>query len=116
MNDWTQGTEGIAYQHCSACRHAWYFRRSFCPRCGSTDTTTAQASGCGVVYAVTEVMRAPSEQLRSHAPYAIGLIDTDEGFRMMAHVEHGVGIGERVRVRYIAFGDAFLPQFTRDPS
>lgn len=116
MNDWTQGTEGIAYQRCSSCSHVWYFRRSFCPRCGSTDPTTVQASGAGVVYAVTEVMRAPSEQLRSLAPYAIGLIDTDEGFRIMAHVDRGVDIGERVRVRYIAFGDAFLPQFTRERS
>lgn len=116
MNDWTQGTEGIAYQRCGACRAVWHFRRTFCPRCGSTDTTMAQASGHGVVHAVTEVMRAPSEQLRPYAPYAIGLIDTDEGFRMMAHVERGVGIGERVRVRYITFGDALLPQFTRDLS
>jgi uncharacterized protein len=113
MNDWTQGTEGIVYQRCSACSHVWYFRRSFCPHCGSVDVTTLQASGTGTVYAVTDVLRAPSEQLRAHAPYAIALIDTDEGFRMMAHVERGTGIGERVRARFVAFGEGIVPQFTR---
>lgn len=113
MNDWTQRTEGIAYQRCGACSHVWYFRRSFCPRCGATDVPALQASGTGTVHAVTEVMRAPSEQLRAHAPYAIALIDTDEGFRMMAHVERGIGIGERVRARFVAFGDGIVPQFTK---
>lgn len=113
MNDWTQRTEGIVYQRCSACTHVWYFRRSFCPRCGTTDVAALQASGTGTIYAVTEVMRAPSEQLRAHAPYAIALVDMDEGFRMMAHVERGIAIGGRVRARFVAFGDGIVPQFTR---
>lgn len=116
MNDWTRGAENIAYQRCGACRHVWYFRRRFCPRCGAIDVATLQASGTGTVYAITDVLRAPSDQLRAHVPYAIALIDTDEGFRMMAHAERGVAIGERVRARFVAFGDGIVPQFRRvDP-
>jgi len=116
MNDWTCGTAGVIYQRCKACVGLWYFRRSFCPKCGSREVETLQASGLGVVHAVTEVMRAPSEALRPFAPYAIALIDTDEGFRMMAHLETGVRIGERVQVGFHAFGDATVPLFTRKHS
>ena len=116
MNDWTTGTEGIAYQRCEACNHLWYFRRGFCPRCGSQSVETLQSSGSGIVYAVTEVLRAPSEQLRPYAPFWIALIDVDEGFRMMAHVEPGASIGERVHVRFLAFGEASIPVYTRTTS
>ena len=114
MNDWTTGGEGLIYQRCESCRHVWYFRRGFCPRCGSTNAVTMQSSGSGVVYAVTEVLRAPSEQLRPYAPYCIALIDVEEGFRMMAHVEPGTRIDETVHARFLAFGEARIPVFTRN--
>jgi uncharacterized OB-fold protein len=113
MNDWTAGTGGIAYQRCASCLHLWYFRRGFCPRCGSAAIAALQSAGSGIVYAVTEVLRAPSEQLKAYAPYWIALVDVDEGFRMMAHVEPGARIGERVHARFLAFGGATIPVFTR---
>jgi uncharacterized OB-fold protein len=111
--DWTEGTEGIAYQRCNDCRHVWYFRRTFCPACGAVQVSRHQATGWGTVHAVTTVLRAPGEQLRAYAPYTIALVDTDEGFRMMAHVDKDARIGERVRARFLAFGDALIPVFVR---
>jgi uncharacterized OB-fold protein len=109
--DWTEGTEGIAMQHCSDCHHAWYFRRDFCPACGSRTITRKQASGLGTVHAVTLVARAPSEALRPYAPYAIALVDADEGFRLMAHVVPEARIGDRVRATFHEFGTATVPLF-----
>jgi len=112
--DWTEGTEGIALQRCDGCAHAWYFRRDFCPACGARSISRRQASGFGTVHAVTLVTRAPSEALRAHAPYAIALIDADEGFRLMAHVVPEARIGDRVRATFHVFGAATVPLFVLD--
>jgi len=112
--DWTAGGEGIAFQSCPACSHRWYFRRDFCPRCGSSPPAERQASGLGTIHAATLVTRAPSEALRAHAPYLIVLVDADEGFRLMAHGVPQLGIGARVRCRFVSFGGRLIPFF--DPA
>ncbi len=114
--DWTQGSEGIAYQACPACKAVWYFHRGFCPSCGNRNPQSRQAGGQGVVHAVTLVTRAPSEELRAHAPYAIALVDVDEGFRVMAHAEQGLVIGERVQCRFIQMAGRLLPRFEKLPA
>lgn len=109
--DWTEGAAGIALQRCGDCAHEWYFRRDFCPACGSRATSRHQATGLGTVHAVTLVTRAPSEALRAYAPYAIALVDADEGFRLMAHVVPEARIGDRVRATFHTFGTATVPLF-----
>jgi uncharacterized protein len=109
--DWTAGAQGIAYQSCSACRAVWYFRRNFCPDCGSTSPEDKQATGLGIVHAATQVTRAPSEELRPYAPYVILLVDADEGFRMMAHGDSGLEIGDRVRARFSTLAGKLIPHF-----
>jgi uncharacterized OB-fold protein len=59
------------------------------------------------------VYRAPTEALRSHAPYTVMLIDADEGFRLMAHGEGTLRIGDRVRARFKPFGEALIPFFEK---
>ena len=76
--DWTRGGAGIAYQTCAFCNTVWYFQRGFCPACGDGNPVTRQASGKGTVHAHTSVARAPTEELRAHAPYLIVLVDADE--------------------------------------
>ncbi|HZP86662.1 MAG TPA: OB-fold domain-containing protein [Burkholderiales bacterium] len=114
--DWTQGSEAIVYQTCRSCTAVWYFRRTFCPRCGCDHPVARQASGRGVAHAVTLVTRAPSEELRAHAPYAIALIDADEGFRMMAHAASDVAIGDRVQCTFTQIAGRLVPRFERTPT
>lgn len=111
--DWTATTPGIAYQSCAACGNSWYFRRGFCPRCGTVSPDDRQASGMGTVYAATLVTRAPSEELRAHAPYLILLVDADEGFRVMAHGDPSLEIGDRVRCRFIVLAGRLIPYFDK---
>lgn len=113
--DWTHGDEGIAYQACAGCGAVWYFRRTFCPECGRAPPEDRQASGHGTVHAVTSVARAPTEELRAHAPYAIVLVDADEGFRMMAHGANDLRIGERVRCRCVTLAGRLMPRFEKLP-
>lgn len=109
--DWTAGTAGIAYQHCPACSSNWAFSRTFCPRCGAADPESRQASGNGVVYAATTVMRAPTDEFRALAPYVIVLVDLAEGPRVMAHGAQGFAIGDRVRVNFFEVAGRVLPRF-----
>lgn len=111
--DWTAGAEGVAYQNCPACSNVWYFRRNFCFRCGSAPPNDRQASGLGTVHAVTLVTRAPSDELRPHAPYLIVLIDADEGFRIMAHGDPSLKLGDRVRCRFTTLAGKLIPYFEK---
>ncbi len=113
IRDWTQGEAAIAYQHCGACGAVWYFRREFCPRCGTREPATLQAGGRGTVYAQTLVHRAPSEALRSRVPYLIVLVDMEEGFRMMGQGDARLAISDRVLARFEWFGDTLVPYFRK---
>jgi uncharacterized protein len=113
MSGWTSGEEAIVYQSCAACGAQQYFRRSFCATCGAPDPIEKRASGEGVVYATSLVCRAATPETRAHVPYNIVLVDTSEGFRMMAHGDNDLVIGDQVTARYQSFAGRLVPYFTR---
>jgi uncharacterized OB-fold protein len=111
--DWTEGAEAVVYQHCAACGARQYFRRAFCAACGATEPATKRASGEGTVYATSLVCRAATPETRAHVPYNILLVDTAEGFRMMAHGENNLAIGDRVIASYRQFAGRLVPYFEK---
>ena len=116
LADWTTGAEAIVYQCCEPCGHLQYFRRSFCSACGAPDPAEKRASGEGTVYATSLVCRAATPESRAHIPYNIVLVDTSEGFRMMAHGDNDLSIGDRVTARFAPFAGRLVPYFTRTKS
>jgi uncharacterized OB-fold protein len=116
MADWTKGEEAIVYQSCAACGSQQYFRRSFCAACGAADPEDKRASGEGIVYATSLVVRAATPEARAHVPYNIVLIEAAEGFRMMAHGDNDLKIGDRVSAQYRRFTGRLVPYFTRTKS
>ena len=112
-DDWTTGHEAISYQSCAACGAKQYFRRAFCVACGAPDPDDRIASGQGTVYATSIVQRAGTPDAREHVPYNIVLIDTAEGFRMMAHGALDLAIGDRVTARFQRFTGRLVPFFER---
>jgi uncharacterized protein len=116
LADWTTGAEAITYQSCSACGSQQYFRRSFCASCGAPDPEEKCASGEGTVYATSLVCRAATPETRAHVPYNIVLVDAVEGFRMMAHGDNDLAIGDKVRARFVLFAGRLVPCFTRTTS
>ena len=113
LADWTKGAEAIVYQSCGACRKAQYFHRSFCAACGAQDLEEHRASGAGTVYATSLVCRAATPETRAHVPYNIVLVDTAEGFRMMAHGDNDLAIGDKVTARYQPFAGRLVPYFAK---
>jgi uncharacterized OB-fold protein len=113
LADWTRGAEAIVYQSCGACGSLQYFQRSFCFACGAADPVEKRASGAGTVYATSLVCRAATPETRAHVPYNIVLVDTAEGFRMMAHGESDLVIGDRVTAQYRQFAGRLVPYFEK---
>jgi uncharacterized OB-fold protein len=116
LADWIQGEQAIIYQSCMACGSLQYFRRRFCAACGAPGPIDKRACGEGVVYAASLVVRAATPEARAHVPYNIVLVDAKEGFRMMAHGDVDLNIGDRVTARFARFTGRLVPYFTRTMS
>ena len=113
LADWTTGAEGIVYQYCAACGAKQYFRRTFCAACGAPDPEQMRAGGEGTVYATSLVCRAATPETRAHVPYNILLVDTAEGFRMMAHGDSDLAIGDKVAAEFKPFAGRLVPYFAK---
>jgi uncharacterized OB-fold protein len=113
QGDWTKGVEVIRYQSCAACGKVQYFRRNFCAACGATGLADKRAGGEGIVYATSLVARAATPETRAHVPYNIVLVDLAEGFRMMAHGDRDLMIGDRVSARFVSFAGRVVPYFEK---
>jgi uncharacterized OB-fold protein len=113
LADWTTGAEAIVYQSCTACGSLQYFRRRFCAACGAPDPEKKRASGAGTVYATSQVCRAATPETRAHIPYNIVLVDAAEGFRMMAHGDNDLSIGDQVTARFAQFAGRLVPHFEK---
>src|SRR6202007_3070422 len=100
-------------QSCAACGSLQYFRRSFCAVCGAPDPVEKRASGKGTVYATSIVMRAATPETRAHVPYNIVLVDTAEGFRLIAHGANDLRIGDSVTARFAQFAGRLVPYFEK---
>ena len=113
LADWTTGAAAIVYQSCASCGNKQYFRRGFCAACGATRLTERAACGEGTVYATSLVCRAATPETKAHVPYNIVLVDADEGFRMMAHGDNDLAIGDRVTARFVQFAGRLVPCFAK---
>jgi uncharacterized OB-fold protein len=113
LADWTKGAEAIVYQQCAACGALQYFRRSVCAACGAADPQDKRASGEGTVYATSLVCRAATPETKAHVPYNILLVDASEGFRMMAHGDNDLAIGDKVAASYRQFAGRLVPYFEK---
>jgi len=80
---------------------------------GAPDPLEKRASGEGTVYATSLVCRAATPETRAHVPYNIVLVDTVEGFRMMAHGDQDLAIGDHVTARFVPFAGRPVPYFIK---
>ena len=96
----------LGFQACSGCLSAVFPPRLRCHRCGADLLTWRASAGRGTVYSSTVI--AP----RGQEPYAVVLIDLDEGYRMMSRIDdEAVAIGDRVVVTPSHAGGETIPLF-----
>ena len=104
----------IRYQSCTACGAAQTLARYACRACGATQLDWRAASGSGRVHSITIVARAPSDEFRALAPYALAVVELEEGARIMGHASPDVRIGDRVVAHFFEFGGRKLIRFSKE--
>lgn len=104
----------LLIQRCVSCGTLRHPPGPGCASCGSLDWDTVTSAGRGVVhsFAVHHYPPIPGFEY----PLAVGLIDLDEGTRLVANIVDidpgAIEIGMPVEVAFASFGDDLvLPQF-----
>jgi uncharacterized protein len=105
-------------QECHACDKAIMYPKRVCPHCLGDDLGWRASPGRGEIYAVTKQLAGPPSGFEDRLPYALAIIQLDEGVQLMSNIV-GDGaseakIGDRVVVGFEDSGDAVLPVFRLD--
>ena len=106
----------LLLQWCRSCGRPVTYPREVCPVCLSSALEWRESAGRGEVHAVTVEHHPQQPGLADLAPYAVALVDLDEGARLLTNVVSAdaasVAIGQRVRVAWEPLGDGrHLPLF-----
>lgn len=76
--------EKLLLQHCGDCKHIQYYQQAMCRACGSENLAHRPASGRGKVHSFSVVHRAPGPAFKADVPYAVLLVELEEGPRMIS--------------------------------
>lgn len=111
----------LRFQQCLGSEaHRWMQARDACPQCGA-DVVWVASSGRATVYSYSVVHRAPTKELKDRVPYAIALVDLDEGPRLLTWIVDcdpvTVRIGLRVKADFLVGpGTRPIALFAPDPT
>ncbi len=100
---WDAALEGkLMIQHCQDCGSYIFYPRSVCDVCHSNNLEWKQASGKGKIYSYSVVYRPVSKAFEADVPYAVAIIELDEGVHMLSNIveiePEGLYIGMPVEV------------------
>src|SRR5699024_5799840 len=73
-------------QKCIECDKYYFYPRIYCPICMSGNVEWREVSGKGKIYSFTISRRPAGPAFKEDLPYAVGLIELDEGPRMMSRI------------------------------
>jgi uncharacterized protein len=101
---------------CDACGHHWFPPSLLCPHCSAENWSWAAVSGRGRVFSYVVYHRVYHPGFADEVPYAVAVIELDEGPRMISNV---VGIAPdklvcdmKVEIAYEAISTTVtLPKF-----
>jgi uncharacterized OB-fold protein len=74
----------LVLQRCHGCGQVQFYPRVLCGGCGGRELGWVRASGCGVVRSFSIVRRPVSPAYASDGPYALLLVELEEGPTMMS--------------------------------
>lgn len=105
----------LTYQVCRNCAGTVFYPRRHCAHCTRGELQTRKSAGRGTVYSFTVIRRSGHPYFRERTPYVVGLIDLDEGFRMLAEVvsdgSDPVTVGQNVRLDWEPSEELNVPVF-----
>jgi uncharacterized OB-fold protein len=86
LHYWQSAADGkLVLQRCVNCGKCQFYPRALCLTCAGA-TEWIEASGRGTLYTFTVIRQNRSEAFVSLSPYAVGIVQLDEGVRMMSNI------------------------------
>ena len=83
---WQRAAEGkLVLQRCVTCGDYQFYPRALCASCAG-ETEWVDASGRGTLYTFTVIRQNRSAAFKDLSPYAVGIIELEEGVRMMSNI------------------------------
>ena len=76
--------EELRFQRCGQCKTWRHLPRLRCAQCGSAEFSWERSSGKGRVYSWTVTHQSPIRAFAAKAPWAVLVVELDEGVRMVA--------------------------------
>lgn len=109
---------------CQTCHLTFFPPRLICPQCGKKELEPTKLAETGKIISYT-IIRVPPHQFVDQAPYAVGIIELDDGLKLTAQIVdcefEDLKIGMRVKVEFrkiyqegesgiICYGYKFVPE------
>jgi uncharacterized OB-fold protein len=83
---WQSAAEGrLVIQRCTSCGVHQFYPRALCTTCAG-ETEWVDASGRGTLHTYTVIRQNRSPAFAALSPYAVGIVELDEGVRMMSNI------------------------------
>lgn len=106
----------LRLQRCQSCDSFFFPPRPFCPTCSSSGVEWRPVSGRGTLHTYL-INHRPARGFEDDAPYAIAVVQLDEGPRMMSNIVGVENTPENLlldmplQVTFEQRGDVMLPVF-----
>lgn len=88
---------------CKNCGFIAFPPRLICPRCHSRSFETINLADTGKIVTYT-IIRVPPQPFSDQAPYAVGIVDLDDGVRLTGQIVdcafEDLQIGKRVKIEF----------------
>jgi uncharacterized OB-fold protein len=86
LHYWQSAADGkLVLQRCVDCGAFQFYPRALCATCAG-ETEWVDASGRGTLYTFTIIRQNRSEAFVRLSPYAVGIVELEEGVRMMSNI------------------------------
>jgi uncharacterized protein len=83
---WQSAADGqLVIQRCTTCGEFQFYPRALCVSCAG-ETEWVDASGRGTLYTYTIIRQNRSPAFAALSPYAVGIVELEEGVRMMSNI------------------------------
>ncbi|MPZ61435.1 MAG: nucleic acid-binding protein [Propionibacteriales bacterium] len=76
----------LVIQRCTSCGRCWFPPSNHCQYCWSEDFAWTPVSGRGELYTFTVFRRAYASELVEQIPYVVGVVELEEGPRLITNI------------------------------
>jgi len=109
---------------CKECGITFFPPRLVCPQCKKRELEPTKLTETGKILTYT-IIRVPPHQFANQAPYAVGIVELDDGVKLTAQIVdcdfEDLEVGKRVRVEFrkvyqegesgiLCYGYKFVPE------